>query len=333
MLTKGVTLRGLEVFEALAASGSVAQTAARTGLSQPAVSQQLRNLEAALGVDLVDHTRRPMQLTPAGRSFLARTETVLSELRLAQSELTVMDLGHLDTLSVGLIDDFDNDLTPRLATILADSLTGCRFKLITAPSLDLDAAVQDGRFHIAISASTGVTPDGVIEYPLVRDPFILVAPKGTVTDGAEIAAIPNLPLLRYASEQLIAQQIENHLARQQFDFEHRFEIGSHLALMAMVARRIGWSITTPLGYMRAERFHEDIDAFALPFGAFARTISLFAGASWTDRVPRDVADTVRRLVQTQMIDPAVLRLPWLDGALRIIEGVGPEDADSTFRRP
>ncbi|WP_424984435.1 LysR family transcriptional regulator [Microbulbifer sp. S227A] len=318
MLTKGVTLRGIEVFEALAATGTVAQAAERTGLSQPAVSQQMRNLEAALGTDLVDHTRRPMQLTPAGRSFLVRAEAALTQLRLAQSELTVMDLGHLDTLSVGLIDDFDNDLTPRLATILADSLAGCRFKLITAPSLDLGPAVQDGRYHIAVTASAGPTPENVVEYPLVRDPFILIAPKDAITAVDQITT-QGLPLLRYAGEQLIAQQIETHLARHQLSFEHRFEIGSHLALVAMVARRIGWAITTPLGYMRAERFHDEIDAFALPFGSFARTISLFAGADWADRVPRDVADTVRRLVQTQMINPALGRLPWLGDSLRLID--------------
>jgi DNA-binding transcriptional LysR family regulator len=44
MLMKGVTLRGLEVFDALADSGSVASAAQSTGLTQPAVSQQLRNL-------------------------------------------------------------------------------------------------------------------------------------------------------------------------------------------------------------------------------------------------------------------------------------------------
>ena len=59
MLIKGVTLRGLEVFEALARTGSVAQAAELTELSQPAVSQQLRNLESALGTDLVDLSRGP----------------------------------------------------------------------------------------------------------------------------------------------------------------------------------------------------------------------------------------------------------------------------------
>jgi len=318
---KGVTLRGLEVFESLASTGSVAQTAEVTGLSQPAVSQQLRNLEKALGTDLVDHGRRPMRMTPAGRSFLARTEVVLSELRRAQSELSVMDLTHLSTLSIGLIDDFDNDLTPRLVTILADSLTKCRFKLITAPSLDISAAMAARELHIAVAASTGELHSGVVEYPLVRDPFMLVTPKGAVRDpGNVMGALQDVPLLRYSDEQLISRQIEAYLARQRLDFEERFEIGSHLALMAMVARGIGWAVTTPLGYMRAARFHDEIDAFALPVAPFARRISLFAGADWAEQVPRDVAETMRRLVQSQMIDPAIARLPWLAGQLRVIDG-------------
>ncbi|UWQ92792.1 LysR family transcriptional regulator [Rhodobacteraceae bacterium M382] len=321
MLMKGVTLRGLEVFEALAKTGSVAQTAEITGLSQPAVSQQLRNLEKALGADLVDHSRRPMRVTPAGKSFLARTESVLSELRLAQSELTVMDLTHLSTLSIGLIDDFDNDLTPRLATILADSLTKCRFKMITAPSHEITKAMEERSLQVAVSASTGQLIDGITEYPVIRDPFILVAPRGHFTNPkAEISGLSDLPLLRYAREQLISRQIEAHLARQKLDFEERFEIGSHLALIAMVARRVGWAVTTPLGYMRAARFHDQIDVFPLPFGAFSRTISVFAGSDFADEVPRDIAQTLRHLVQSQMIDPAISQQPWLAGQLRVIAG-------------
>ena len=319
MLLKGVTLRGLEVFEALAKTGSVAQTAELTGLSQPAVSQQLRNLEKALGGDLVDHGRRPMVLTASGRNFLSRTELVLAELRLAQSEMSVMDLTHLQTLSIGLIDDFDNDLTPRLATILADSMTKCRFKMVTASSLEISKAMETRQLHIAIGASTGESQSGIEEYPLVHDPFILVAPRGSLeSTETDLDRLGKLPFLRYAREQLISQQIEAHMRSQKLDFEERFEIGSHLALMAMVARRIGWAVTTPLGFMRAVRFHDQLEAFPLPFGEAARQISLFAASDWADQVPRDVATTVRRLVQSQMIDPALNRLPWLNGEFRVI---------------
>lgn len=325
MLTKGVTLRGLEVFAALARTGSVAQAAEMTGLSQPAVSQQLRNLEKSLSCGLVDHSRRPMVVTPAGRTFLARTEAVLAELRLAQSELTVVDLSHLPELSIGLIDDFDNDLTPRLVTILAESLTKCRFKMITASSHDIIRAMEERELHIAVAATTGALHEGLVELPLVQDPFILVAPKGFIGSSdtglpkVSVSELNTLPFLRYARDQLISQQIDAHLTRQNLTFESRFEIGSHLALMAMVARRIGWAITTPLGYMRAVRFHDQIEAYALPFGAAGRTISLFSGNDWADQVPRDVAKTMRHLIQTQMIDPALVRLPWLAGAFKVID--------------
>ncbi len=312
MVMKGLTLRGLEVFEALARTGSVAQAAEITGLSQPSVSQQLRNLENALGTELVDHGRRPMRLTQAGRSFLARAQAVLGELQMAQSELAVMDLGHLTTLSIGLIDDFDNDLTPRLATLLADSLTRSKFKLTTLPSLEIFEALESQRLHLAVSAHSGEVLQGVVEYPLVCDPFILVVPK-----GAEDAT-QTLPFLRYAREQLISRQIEAHLARQQLEFEERFEIGSHLALMAMVARGLGWAITTPLGYMRAARFHDGIEAHPSPFGDFSRMISLFTRSDWSDQVPQEVAGMIRRLMQSQIVDPAVAQLPWLEGELKVV---------------
>ena len=72
--------------------------------------------------------------------------------------------------------------------------------------------------------------------------------------------------------------------------------------------------------MRAARFHDQIEAYPLPGPEVSRTISLFAGADWADRVPRDVAATMRRLVQSHMIDAAVGRLPWLAGQLRVLEG-------------
>ncbi|WP_299962175.1 LysR family transcriptional regulator [uncultured Roseobacter sp.] len=319
-MMKGITLRGLEVFEALASTGSVAQAAARTGLSQPAVSQQLRNLEAALSTNLIDHGRRPMRLTPAGTLFLHRAEAALAELRLAQSELTVMDLAHLRALSIGIIDDFDDSLTPRLATILADSLTGCQFKMITASSNDLALAMVEKRLHLAISASTGRPLEGVIEHPLARDPFMLVAPKGTKVAENALPAPDGLPFLRYDADQLIRHQIEAHLAGHVGDHPERFEIGSHLALMAMVARGIGWTITTPLGYMRAHRFHGDLVAYPLPGSPFSRQISLFASEDWADDVPLNVAQTMRRLIKTHMIDPALAELSFLSGHLQVLEG-------------
>ena len=92
-----------------------------------------------------------------------------------------------------------------------------------------------------------------------------------------------------------------------------------ISLMAMVAKGIGWAVTTPLGFMRAGRFHDQVEAFALPIAPFSRTISLFASADWAGDVPMDVANTMRRLIQTHMIDPAMSHLPWLAGEFRLLD--------------
>ena len=259
MLMKGITLRGLEVFEALASSGSVARTATLTGLSQPAVSQQLRNLESSLGTELVDHTRRPMQLTPAGALFG-----------------------------------------------LAGALWGSA------------GAMREKKLHLAISASTGAEIEGLVEYPVARDPFIIVAPKHANFDASNLQASAALPFLRYDHDQLISKQIEQALQSNGYSLPERFEIGSHLALMAMVARGIGWAITTPMGYMRAHRFHEQVQAAPWPYAPFSRHISVFANSEWADDVPKSVAQTMRRLIQVQMIERALPELPFLDGEFSII---------------
>jgi DNA-binding transcriptional LysR family regulator len=306
------------VFEALARSGSVAQAAIDTGLSQPAVSQQMRNLETALATPLVDHSRRPMHLTPAGRGFLRRATAALSELRLATAEVTQMDLAHLTELGLGVIDDFDDDITPRLALIMAENLAGCRFRLLSAGSHDLVRMVRDGSLHMAVSASTGDVSEALVEYPLARDPFILVMPSDKGVTAEALLSGADLPLLRYATGQLIARQIEEALKGQSAPLPARFEIGSHLALMAMVARGIGWAVTTPLGYMRAARFHDRITACPLPGGDAARQISLYTGADWNGSVPTDIATAVRGLMGRRMIAPALEQMPWLDRQFHLL---------------
>ena len=126
-------------------------------------------------------------------------------------------------------------------------------------------------------------------------------------------------MLRYGQEQLIGRQIEAHLKRSGLDVPQRFEIGSNPSLIAMVSRGIGWAITTPLGYLRAARFHEQVSAHPLPIPPFSRTISLLAGGDWADTVPRDVAQTMRSLIHTHMISPATERFPWFEGEFRVIE--------------
>ena len=74
-----ITLWGIEVFVATAEEGSISSAARRLGASASAVSQQLTNLEGAIGATLLQRNTRPVTLTQAGELFRRRAAIILNE--------------------------------------------------------------------------------------------------------------------------------------------------------------------------------------------------------------------------------------------------------------
>ena len=99
MARSSFSMRGLEVFEVIARTRSVIKTAEELGCSISSVSHHLKRLEEQVGVALVDHTCRPMELTSVGTSFLRRIEEGLRQIRLAENETVMADLVKTRTLS------------------------------------------------------------------------------------------------------------------------------------------------------------------------------------------------------------------------------------------
>lgn len=319
MIQKGITLKGLEVFEAVAQSGSVARGSDMTGLSLAAVSQHLKQLEAALGHDLLDRSRRPLQMTPAGRQFLTRAQEALRQIRQGEAEARTPSLGHLAELRLGVIDDFENDVTPELTIALAGTMTECRFRLRTRPSHALIESIMAGETDIAVAAAPDEEMPDLTERPLLSDPFLLALPKGRPPPTrARLGAMGDLPFLRFTSDQMIGQRIEQELARRNLTPPNRFEIESVGSLHALIAAGAGWAITTPLSYLRGQRFRDAVDLHPLPIPERpARRISLFS-QSWIDDVAEDLSQTLRGMFEAKVTQPLVQHMPWLADRLTIL---------------
>ncbi|MEM9319365.1 MAG: LysR family transcriptional regulator [Pseudomonadota bacterium] len=317
-ILKGVTLKGLEVFEGIARTGSVAATAESLSMSAPAVSQQLKNLDAALGVALIDHSRRPMRLTPAGRTFLRRVEAALGSLRAGQRDLVVLDLSGLSALRLGVIEDFENEVTPILTERLAETMQNCAFRLNTGASHTLHGQIGRGALDIAICAADTVPPHGTVAYPLVVDPYILAVPRGTDVSGG-LKNLEALTFLRRDADQVMGKTIEGYLSRQGLTLPRRFELDSNQSISALVAGGTGWTITTPLSLLRAGRFGGSIDAHMLPDGPAPREIVLYATDDWTVEVPIQIAAIARELIGLHFTTPGVEAMPWLAQSFRIAD--------------
>src|ERR1700730_11754656 len=80
-------LRHLRYFVAVAQRKHCTRAAEELNLAQPALSQQIQQLERELGVALLERTSRRVRLTPAGEAFLSRAERILAEVEQAQREM------------------------------------------------------------------------------------------------------------------------------------------------------------------------------------------------------------------------------------------------------
>lgn len=319
-----VTLWGIEVFLATAEDGAISTAARRLGVSPSAVSQQLAGLEAALGVVLLDRSARPMQMTPAGAMFRRHAQTMLNAEAEARAELAMADLSALTTLRLGMIEDFDATVTPRLLSGLAADLRGCRFLLETGASHRLLDLLDARALDIVVAADMGaaqapVDPAAHEVHPILSEPFVVVCPKGAFAGDADRAArLMAAPYLQYSSRHLMGRQIAAHLAAQNLRPAGRFELDSYAAILALVAAGAGWTILTPLALLHADRFADAVDVCPLPWGRLSRSINLTARSGVLKDMPVRITRQLRDLVEAVVIAPTLARLPWAADDLRLL---------------
>ncbi|MGI9393397.1 MAG: LysR family transcriptional regulator [Boseongicola sp.] len=318
-----LSLRGLEIFQLLAKSGSVQKVASDTGLSISTVSHHLKNLEDSLGVGLMDHSRRPMVLTPSGSIYLRHIEDGLRIIRRGEIELTSGNLLETLDLRFGIVDDFDSEVAPELAEFLARAMPRCTFKHHTRPSHEILGLLLDQKLDVGVATRpTGDAP-GLIEYPVLYDPFILATPIELESAPEDLlSGNAKLPLLRYARSQIIGQLIEAQLRRLRVSLPNRFEMESNHSVLGMVAEGGGWAITTPASYARAKRFHGRIALRPFPGRGFARTISLFTTEVYPQPTAEIILETLRRLIARHVVDPITAQHPWLLPGFQLLSEKG-----------
>ncbi|MEP6516619.1 LysR family transcriptional regulator [Microcoleus vaginatus] len=107
-------LRHLRYFIAVADELSFSRAAQRLHIAQPPLSQQIKDLEAELGVKLFDRKTLPIQLTPAGQAFLEEARATLVQLEQAVHKTQRIDQGELGYLTVGFPSSIANGVFPEM---------------------------------------------------------------------------------------------------------------------------------------------------------------------------------------------------------------------------
>jgi DNA-binding transcriptional LysR family regulator len=175
-----LSLRQLLSFQAVAVEGSFHAAADALDYTQPAVSQHVAALEAALGVRLVERTRgrRTVGLTEAGELLLRHAVAITNRLQAARADLLAYAAGETGTLRVGVFQSVGMRVLPAVMTRFAQVWPGVEVRLSEANDEGLLEFVELGT--IDLSFGTLPIPPGPFEaVELVRDPYVLVTAAGS----------------------------------------------------------------------------------------------------------------------------------------------------------
>lgn len=171
-----LSTRQLRYFEALARHLHFGRAAEECAVTQPALSMQIREMEADLGVELVERGRTGVRLTAAGEEAAERARGVLASL--ADLERSVRARGRLleGRLRLGVIPSVAPYLLPRLLPEVGRLYPGLELALRETQTEQLLAELSTGSLDLVI-LSLPVDDPALASLALFDDAFLLAVPE------------------------------------------------------------------------------------------------------------------------------------------------------------
>lgn len=163
----------LGYFIEIARQRSFTRAAGRLNMAQPALSQQMKNLEAELGTPLFNRGRKEVQLTAAGKAFLPRAEGLITQA--AAAKAAVSDVAHLrgGKLTIAAIPSVSACLLPQVIQRFSRQHGLVALQLIEDNSERVADCVESGQADIGF-LQLPASKSAFKVQPLMMEPFVLL---------------------------------------------------------------------------------------------------------------------------------------------------------------
>ncbi|WP_146589855.1 hydrogen peroxide-inducible genes activator [Puniceibacterium confluentis] len=168
-----ITLKQLRYFEALARHGHFGHAAEASAISQPALSVQIRELEAGLSVSLFERGPRSVRLTPFGSEFAIRAREILRKVDELDDLARLSQGGLSGRLRIGVIPTIAPYLVPAMIRSLTRNWPSLDIHIRETTTPKLIAELEEGHLDTAIVALP-VSEPSLTEVALFTEAFVLV---------------------------------------------------------------------------------------------------------------------------------------------------------------
>jgi DNA-binding transcriptional LysR family regulator len=246
----GLTTRSLEVFVSVARAGTMSAAAEQLGMTQPAVSQLINQMETALNLQLFDRSKRPLILTLHGAALVEPARAIVSGIERFGQALQWGLGGQMPLLRIGMLNSFAETIGPSVFTELRRS--AAQLTIDSGFSATRMRAVADRELDFVITSDESPLLPGVTMAPILTEPFLIVAPESYEGDPRAIKPLSEtLDLIRFGRDPFMHSRFDQTLRAWGISPTHHYHLDTHAAVLEMVASGVGWTILPPLAVYRA----------------------------------------------------------------------------------
>jgi DNA-binding transcriptional LysR family regulator len=308
-------LRALETFEVVCEAGSMSLAAQRLGITQSAVSQIIRALEANYGTVLFDRDVRPARPTRAGNLLLEMAGGLLSSARLISEQLRASVRQEHGQLRLGCVDSFAATVGPALVRALSGTTRQLQLWSGLTPGLNQQLLARD--LDLAICTEVPQDDSRITQRLLFSERWVAVFARGAAPAPLEHARdlkarTEGLPLIRYTQRSVIGQQIERFLRHAGVTAPRRFEFDATDPMLSLVAAGLGWAITTPLCLWQSRAWLDELELLPIPEAQLnGRDFYLMCREAEWAPMAREIAGLTRTVLERETLPAMRLRMPSL----------------------
>jgi LysR family hca operon transcriptional activator len=232
-------LRHLRYFVAVAEEGSLTNAAERRlHTAQPSLSRQIRDLEAEVGVKLLERGARGTELTAAGRIFLDHARLALLQVEAAGEAARRAAQPQKATFMIGFLTGHEMVWLPDALRILHEEEPGIEITLASQSSPELAGALMRGKVDVALLRRETQAPGVTFKF-MIKEPLVAMVPAGhrlasrKEISPQEVAAETYISPTRFAP--ILKSVIENYMATFGITLKAEYESDNLTSTMSLVA--------------------------------------------------------------------------------------------------
>ncbi|WLH55100.1 LysR substrate-binding domain-containing protein [Pseudomonas sp. FP2294] len=302
-------LRQLRYFVKVIECGNITRASEALHIAQPAISQQMRNLELDMGMQLLERSVHGVVPTAAGQTLYRHAIELLRQADGTREMLRQDADFPQGKVSVGMPSSTARMLAIPLARAIGQRYPGIKLELIDAPSAELGRLITVGRVALAVNVDVVETRGMAFQRLLTETLYLVAWPEFELAeDPVSIEALAKMPLVLPCAPNTIRNRVEFALQEAGLKCEVEFEANSTDLLFSAVKAQLGVTVL-PWAAAHAELGQQRLKLARIDHRLFKRDLSL----CWHDTVVESNAVQKVKATIIELFEAFGRQPGWADG--------------------